>query len=419
MKIFSLLFVLLFLACTNHHESATQTSAKELMALMVVQSPPKEEVEPSTEPQDEETETTPAFVDPYEGWESWCEPMFYDTRCKTDSDCSEFSVKAIGRPLRCGRPWWSEKDDLRDENGNPITVCLPGYAREKEREWRYDRLREIVRQQYFDETEHCKLDGRPIHKEHWRCQKEWKKAEVLTSFLWLVYKRETTARPWKRHRLNPDLSANVRAWVRRADDYGWNIELACSTVWKSGKRKPKHLCRSKNLVIKSMDPLEDKESNPYYAHENRWQYGLGGLGQNAALWTDTWDTMAPPEILCREVPAFETYLRRARRVVSMLQGGVDCDGDGKPEYRDPDPTWLVVHRGTAGGKVCPPKNAARAKEYEDNFRKRAKWAGLDPDETVSLSMLGKPIDKDTQNARVEEIYAILQAKHPSPMTKND
>lgn len=394
-----LVLTVMAIGCTSHSSSATQEDMQAMQAMpalsMVAERPKTPEIEePEVEGPSSSMDSDEAF---YAHWHDWCEPLDYEHQCETNADCKDLEADAIGRPLRCVRPWWSR--------GNKLKLCAPGYATQDERQWRRDRLREIVRQQYFDEVEYCALDGRPIAEEHWRCQKEWKKAEQLTKLLWLVYIRETSARPWKRHRLNPDLSANKHAWVRRAESYGWDIDLKCDNGHKR--------CSDKHLYVAHQKPMEDKPSNPHYADMYRWQYGLGAFGQNAALWTDTWDKMAPPEILCLEVPAFETYLRRARRVVSILKSGVDCDGDGKKDYWKQQPTFLDVHRGTSGGKVCP-ATSKNAKKHEQGFRKRAQRVGLNPDEVVSVATFGKPIERANQNDRLAEIYAVLEEKLPHP-----
>jgi hypothetical protein len=333
----------------------------------------------------------------YEGWKNWCEPVDYDVVCKGDDDCSGLNYKAIGRSLQCVNPWWSKDEDLK--------ICAPGYARRSERIWRYNRLRSIIGSAYFDESDHCVDDGRPVHKQHWRCQREWKRGELLTKFMWIPYKRETTGRPWKRHRLNPDLSANVQAWVRRADDYGWNVELVCD----SGNRR----CRKSELAIGDYTPMDGVESNPHYGQRHRWQYGLGPYGQNAALYVENWDPMAPPEILCRELESTEAYLRNARVAVRKLASGVDCDGDGKKDHWDKQPTWSIVHGAASSGKLCPP-NTKGERGMMERFRDRAERDGLDPDGIVTLETLGKPIDPGRQNEIAAEIYAIVNQKLPSP-----
>ena len=376
---------------------------------------------------------TPAAVEPevtqedppsgdeiYDNWKNWCEPLEYEKQCKEDKDCAGIQ-HAAQRPLRCVAPHWREK-------GSDLKLCAPGFSGRVERRWRYARLRELIGQQYFDEPEHCSdwswevirndegkarkfkrewESGKPVHKQNWRCGGQWRRAEELTKFLWLIYKRETSARPWKRHRLNPDRAANERAYVKHAKRYGWVVETKCI-----GKKKR---CRSHDRYITGSYPDPEAErQNPHYGNRYRWAFGNGGLGQNTALWAASWDPMAPPEILCLEPVQFETYLRNARDIVKKLDGGIDCDGDLKKDYWNKGPTWAVVHRGASGGKVCPPKNTAKTAEYRKKFEKRAKNLGLDTEKVVTLEMLGKPIPKEGQNVRLEELLTILDEKLPAP-----
>ena len=381
---------------------------------------------PESEPADGEVAPpAPAISTPadYEGWENWCEPVDYEQTCKEDKDC-EGIEHAAQRPLRCVHPWRSEDSQYK--------VCGPGFSGRSERRWRRARLRELIAQQYFDETEHCSdwswnltrtkkgnpdkyerewANGKPTHRQFWKCGRASSEAEDLTDFLWLIYFRETSARPWKRHRLNPDKAANERAYVKHAKRYGWIVETQCI----DSRRKR---CRSKDKMITGAhpDPNAD-EHNPHYDARFRFQFGLGGLGQNTALWLASWDNMAPPEALCLEPVQFETYLRNARSIVRKLQGGIDCDGDLKKDHWNKAPTWTVVHRGASGGKICPPKTPAKAKrqaEYEKKFAKRAERVGLDPNQIVTIEMLGKPIEKDGQNRRMHELLAILNEKLPAP-----
>jgi hypothetical protein len=361
--------------------------------------------------------------DPYKGWGNWCEPIDYEKSCKTSEDCE--GIRHVARrPLRCVHPWNSNNEDYK--------VCAPGFSGRVERRWRYARLRELVGQQYFDEPEHCSdwswnltttkkgnpykyerafVDGRPVHRQFWKCGPEYRKAEELTKFLWLIYKRETSARPWKRHRLNPDRAANERAWVKHAKRYGWIVETECINP-----RQKK--CRSKDRVITNSYPDPNaEEHNPHYDNRFRFQFGLGGLGQNTALWLATWDKMAPPEVLCLEPVQFETYLRNARSIVKKLENGIDCDGDLKKDYWDKEPTFVVVHRGASGGKLCPAKTLAKQRrqaEYEKLFVARANKLGLDIESPVTVEMLGNPIPKETQNERMRELLSILDEKLPAP-----
>lgn len=164
--------------------------------------------------------------------------------------------------------------------------------------------------------------------------------------------------------------------------------------------------------MKKVEKISE-HANPYYPQMNRWKYGLGPYGHNAALFAAVWDIYAPPEILCREVEPTEVYLRRARKVVRDLEGGIDCDGDRKRDYQDKNPTLAVVHRGASGGKLCP-KNTASRKKHEENFRKRAERAGLDADEVWTLDMLGKPMEAKTQNLQAARIYDHLEQAFPFP-----
>lgn len=312
-------------------------------------------------------------TDPYRDWHKWCEPQQYVHPCQTDEQCDGVDHPAK-RPLKCIKPWWSKDTDFK--------VCAPDYPSKAERVWRRERLREIVRQLYFDENKYC--TGKPIGKENWKCQREYAKAEELTKYLWLVYLRETTAQPWKRHKLEVDLAANKSSWFRKAESYGWGVSKDGNKMWR----------------------IQGTEQNPHFKSRHRWQAGLGPYGQNAALWTRAWDPKAPPEILCREIEATEAYLRRARRVVSALKSGIDCDHDGTKEFH-PKPTWEFVHHGTSVGKICSAKTS-------DKFRRRAKRAGIDADRVVSVDMLGKPIDKETQNQIAKDVYTLLEERVPSP-----
>ncbi len=154
----------------------------------------------------------------------------------------------------------------------------------------------------------------------------------------IPYDRETTRRPFKRHRLEADLRANRTSWFKQAPAYGWE-----AVVDEGG-----------NFV--TMDKAEE-EASPHYGERHRWHYGLGPFGQNAAIYVRYWDTAAPPEVLCKEVEAVESYLRNARRVVKNLRNGIRCRGE---YYENRAPTWEVVHRAASSGKSCPPLSTNKA-----------------------------------------------------------
>lgn len=323
----------------------------------------------------------------YQGWREWCEPANYHVGCKTQIDCQRIDHPA-GWPLKCVRPWWSKRDEDR--------VCAPGYdGSGKWRNWRKDRLREIVRQQYFNETDVCDPDIPNVTEQSWQCQKEMTQARKLHAFLWLVYYRETTGRPWKRHKLSPDLHANQLAWSRPrvSRRYGWEVKL------------------NRHGDVDEIKKIA-RDANPVYPRQDRWRAGLGPYGMVAASWTASWDPHAPPEILCREIEATELYLRRARSVWRKLKGGIDCNRDGGVDYQVDKPTLGLIHRAASGGKICPP--AGGDVQLKPGFLRRMKKMGLNPDKPVPLSFFGEPIARQGQNARTREIYQILEARLPAP-----
>jgi hypothetical protein len=413
-------------------------------------------------------ESAPAtVVDPYAGYASWCEPLWYETPCQEHAECRDIAHVAR-RPLRCIRPWWAKKDDLRDDDGNPLKICAPGYTAKTERRWRRARLRELVAQAYFDEPTACPdwswkvlgaegkpkrfqrvwANGRPTHQQHWRCTQEWRKAETLADFLWVPYFRETTARPWKRHRLPADTAANRLAWVKEARDYGWIVELQCEDgrpltqgpdgAWRDAKgrrcRKGRDrkggYTRDRHVIADYYPDPAAEQHNPYYGERYRWQYGNGGLGKNTAYGTQDWDKMAPPEILCHEVAGFEAYLRDARHAVRTFRGGgVDCGDETRyrglavrvlidPVTKQPhgereveEPSWADVHRVASGGKFCP-QNGVKAAEYARKYARRMESVGLRVDSPVTEEMFGSPIARDEQNERAAEILARIEAVLP-------
>lgn len=332
-------------------------------------------------PNDNTEVSEPKGTDPYAGWHTWCEPVDNDRACDTATDCTGIPHPAR-RPLKCVHPWYAK--DTPD-----LKVCAPGYHR-KERMWHRDRLREVIRQQYFGEAELCE-DGLPMWKQHWRCQKASRKGDTLEKFLWVAYARETTGRYWKRHRLESDVKAAKTTWFREAGEYGWTIP-----VDESGE------------MVESPYAHEDEPSNPHFGERHRWHFGLGPIGQNAAFWVKWWDPLAPPEVLCREVQPFEAYLRKAEDVIRKLHNGIRCGGE---PYHEKAPTWTTLHRALNLGSVCPVVTERQRKGVE-RFRKDARRYDLDPDQVVTPKILGRRIPRERQNERVAEIYEVLERKLP-------
>ena len=283
-------------------------------------------------------------VDPYEGWQHWCEP--HVAPCATTADCRRVKHPS-GKPLKCIRPYYAKNPDDK--------VCSPGWSTRGERAHQRARIRELVRLQYSGEST-CTGGG-------WRCSQRRARGDRLATFLSMVAQRETTMRPWKRHRLNADVRANRKSFERTDKFY---------------------------------------KGNRHRRARWRWEYGVGLFGANASLFTRVWASDAPPEILCREVPGVETYLRSARKGWRSLKGGVDCDGEPGREWHgfNGSPTVYDGHRWASGGKLCP--SPVRTK-----FEKRAAKWGVDPYRPVSLRDLGAPIERDEQNKRAVELEGQL------------
>lgn len=310
--------------------------------------------------------------DPYAGWETWCEPIDHHSKpCQTKADCS-------GYHSRCTIPRWARKAGTLD-----VKMCAARWPGPKEQRWRRARLRVIVDSlcqppEWWDEKKDG--NGKRCWRFGWRRAKQcmarkWCNPVKLHRFLRIVALRESTWRPWKRHRLNPDIVAAKTAWSRRSRKYGWILD--------EGKaRRRVH------------DP------NEHFLKRHRWM-GLGLYGQNAALWVTGWDAHAPPEILCREPESTETYLRRARSVWRKIRGGLDCDRDGKPDFwgsaqrYTPNvawrPSWADIHRGTSGGRLCP-------NDRPSSFIRRARTIKLDAQAPVEFAMLGRQVPKEGQQA---------------------
>jgi len=305
---------------------------------------------------------------PYANTKRLCEPP--RALCETAKDCKGV-FHPSGKKLKCVKAYWGAK------------ICSPGWSNRQERNWRRDRLEYLVSEAYFS-------------------GKQTNKTTTLSKFLWLVYMRETTGRPWKRHRLNGDIRFARTEWYRQQRRYGWAVgkDKRGDISWMTPCTK----IPTKKGESKKISKCRDRTASRFYTQRSRWEYGLGPYGQNAALWTATWDPQAPPEILCGEVESTEAYLRGARRVWKKLRGGIRCGG----KLYQPEVTWEILHRGIAGGKLCP------AKKPSEGFRRRARKYGLNPDQRVSLSMLGKPIQREQQNLKALEIYALLNAFLPVP-----
>jgi hypothetical protein len=452
-RLLLLLLLALPMVLVGGHLADTEGPGEPLPAAAPIPQPEEPEAVltalTSAGPETQETKQ----ADPYRGALSWCEPLTYDQACETHAECAD--IAHVGtRQLRCLHPWWAKWDKA-------YKVCAPGEVMRSERVWREARLRELVAQSYFDEPEHCPdwsweplgkkgsdgnvrfprgyrrtwENGKATWEQHWRCTQQTVPAERLATFLGVVYGRETSKRPWKRHRLNPDATANKQAWVNQARAYGWEVDLECDDGramiqqpdgrWRDEKGRA---CgKKRKLVVANFRPDPDAaEHNPYYGERWRWQYGLGGYGKNSAYGVQDWDKMAPPEILCLEVPGTEAYLRDARTAILRYTGvrAPSCDGapyrgrahkldeNGEETWVD-RPSWHDVHRVASGGKWCP-KNTAKAAKQKAAFAKRMNRVGLDPDAPVGIEDLGRPLPKVSQVELAATVRTRVDAVLPPP-----
>lgn len=367
-----LILTMLVTGCRSVSADPIKDEAPRLVPIPQIESPtvPLFPSESSDAPRFEApTHVATLIPDPYVGWQTWCEPPKLRP-CKSKADCKGIAHPA-NKPMKCVRPWYSDDPEYR--------VCSPGYANRHERKRQRARIRELVRLQYTAELDVCPSPG-------WPCGRERQRGNALASFLAMVAQRETTKRPWKRHRLDGDIAGAVEAWANTAAVYGHR------PIFKEAKGR------------KKLDHVRfEPDGNRHYAEQERWAFGLGLYGANAALNVRNWDPMAPPEVLCREVEATESYLRAARTGWRKLRGGIDCDGDPGREWHGIGgaPTWYDVHRVASGGKFCPSAKSRR------KFEGQAEQVGLDPYAQIRLSDLGTPIESDGQIATAQMLLTKL------------
>jgi len=355
----SLLSAIVLTTCSC--EPSQDRHAAPHVAAQASKPPPAPSAAPSVQAPEQDpapqvaVETPP---DPYEGWEQWCAPRMDEVvHCEDATDCPEDPFHP-GKRMRCVHPWWAASD----EGGDEYRECHPARPRGSERRWRKQRLQAIVKD---------------------RCRpRKGCDREALTAILQLEALKESSYRPWARHRLNADLEANATAYWRMADYYGHELE---------GRR----------LVLHD-------EGNRHYRYHTRWRTGLGYFGMNAAGFAWEWSPEAPPEVLCREEVAVEVWLRRARRVHRKLTSGIDCDRDpanGREFHgtaRDGGVSWYDLHNGVNVGKLCP-----TTKKRQAAFVRRAQNEDLDPWATVSAEDLGEPVERSDQLDWSERITAKL------------
>lgn len=184
--------------------------------------------------------------------------------------------------------------------------------------------------------------------------KRLKASDEFHKLLRMVAVRESSLQQGLVHRLSPDLEGSIAAWRKMKATY---------------------------------------EGNPHAKDQSKWQtYGLFGMNSN--YFTLVWDKAASPEVLCDAIVDVLVYRRAAARMLRKAGGTIVCkDDNGQPYNFTTKATWETVHRAVSGGKLCPSKHEETAATMRKFFRHRATRIGLDPDQPVTLKMLGLEPDK--------------------------
>lgn len=179
--------------------------------------------------------------------------------------------------------------------------------------------------------------------------KRLKASRGFRKLLMLVALRESSYQSGLVHRLQPDIEGSRSAWRKMKSRY---------------------------------------TDNPYAEDPSLWQtYGLFGMNSN--YFTMLWSKQSDPRVLCDPVVDVLVYRRAAERALRKLNSTIRCkNANGETFSFQTTPTWATIHRAVNGGKLCPSKHEDRAAVTRKYFNARAKKKGLDPDERVTLKMLG-------------------------------
>lgn len=161
----------------------------------------------------------------------------------------------------------------------------------------------------------------------------------FATFLRLVAAREATLQQGLVHRLDADLAGSSTAFARLASSYAGNPAASDPSLWQT--------------------------------------YGL--FGMNSAYFTQVWDRLADPRVLCDAVVDVLVYRRAAERVRRKAGQIVPCRDGSTHLFRG---TWTEIHGAVSGGSLCP-------RPADDDFRARARRAGLDPDAAVPTRAIGR------------------------------
>jgi hypothetical protein len=186
----------------------------------------------------------------------------------------------------------------------------------------------------------------------------------------IVSLRESSYRPWARHRLEGDLSASARAYLASAYLYGWE------TRWAREDQK------TGNLAAIQLSPIQGRLQNPYYTIPERWVsggIGLGGL--NIAYSLHRLDPGAPPEILCDPVINTIVQISIGRAAVDKYGAndfyGVQAIYGGRTYATDSGrPRPLSCSGGDCPAELAYPLRR-RAMAHDEDLSKRCEDKGID------------------------------------------
>jgi hypothetical protein len=225
-----------------------------------------------------------------------------------------------------------------------------------------------------------------------------------------VVKRESDWRKCKAHNLPADVEASKKSWMR----------VCARGLYKDNKH------------FGSCVKGEKKWMTIGYEWK-RWRT-YGYFGQNSNYRVLLIDDKAPPEILCHEVYQTEAYLRAMRQAWQRYDKGIDCkDANGKrydakllkekKQKRDrkadtwPKKTWYTLHRAASSGSLCPHDKKPEkegVKTKRQYYGARMDKVGMDPDEEVTLDMLGTSMSTGNElHSQVQVLMTRMDAKYPA------
>lgn len=212
-------------------------------------------------------------------------------------------------------------------------------------------------------------------------------SEDCKFFYGVISGRESSHRPWVRHKLPGDQAAALVSYMRNSHEYGWSVR------WSDDG---------------DLEYMEYGESqNEYFTDASRWSYGLGLGGLNVSYHLSKFDNLAPPEILCDTVINTMVQITIARyavrrygasnfaQVQAIYAGRTIQDEDGR-----------LVPLSCVGGcpKTASAEDKKRARNGDANVLKRCDTYGLDCRAKPSL---GSRINLDSMS--VEDRYAAAAA----------